>query len=1331
MEREKEDDPYEAIGYGDFGSYFRRKKQKLRLQQEEIAAQIAPGVQQIFEGIVVYVNGYTYPPIHVSKSSTTHIIASNLTQAKMKEFQNYKVAKPEWIVESVKANKLLPWHKFSTLRVASSFTKFGEVSSSSTSVLSPDASSRFSNAGTTTIPSQPASFVSTGRLANIQNEASVREVTQKVDDALYEDQASEMQRCNTKLEEGENQSIGVQYNEDELFSGELDLEELQSLLTPPNDNEDHELEGLPDKNQDPSTINTTFVHNPFVNVNMQSPMDAMTGAGNDVQTSVDHIASSDDRHPTLIELSVPWNRLNSSVQPGFVEKFYQSSRLHYLSAWKAKLRELTAEIQKDRVPLNYKNKDKIIMHIDFDCFFASVATRGKPELQNRPVAVAHGSGGSTSNSEIASCNYLARSFGVKNGMHLQRARTLCPDLMVVPYEFQEYEDISIEFYKIILSYADELQAVSVDEALVDVTSKCIPYWSMDGHHQQAEELSVQMDPGALAEQVRKEIFDATGCHASVGIAPNILLAKLATKRAKPHGQYIWPSTPGSERTLRELQGSVSLLLPDVDDEPDLTLPGSDNGSQFHKPETPVAKKSKSQKEFAVQDLPGVGYKTIQELEERFSARTLYELQQIPKEELQRVCGVKTGEMLYNSCRGIDETTLASDREKTRQSVSAEISWGVRFENQEQVDIFIADLAKEVSKRLKEINRKGKSVVLKVMKRKEHVGGQWKHLGHGPVDQFARTGQLPIYTDDPELISTEARRLLLYFKFNVLDLRGIGIQVLKLNNDAINTTPKPISVTTDYMNQTTLTSTLFQPKRLLSTKAAKDPTPPIQVSAQDNAPTLKPTDQTKVIASYNYTEGGPTMEIDSDTFKELPQEIQAELSLQYRLVFVNLDQNKSTDVQVDVQGESNTVPVQEKAKSRHMSIGDDALPPWSQVDPSELMAMSTPAIRDTLKGYAVKHKDNNETDILRDTNSDHSLDSGVLPSPSKLDKSVLQALPPEIRAEIEQEYTLIMENQELIQKLAQSGSVESARPTPGGLLLQSSALMERQGLGRGKGRNVIRGSVRSRPRGRGRGRGRAIGGDIVPKRNKHGGMEGFENSGRSLHQRAGPNDVTDAQTNQIPDLDESFLLALPEDLRAEVVAAHRLEVVKSRRRQADLADAAKNNRPQDSRHGAEHNNYGRGLGEKGFVLLERPTLMNMRGVDELRGMLAEWVQSTLVSGSEQPLQERLTSATAEDHSSSSSKVDVTLYDEGPNPEDVQSFLEFLVKIIYMERDLERARLLLRYLRRKIAQNQSRAAPADANPKHIQVLMSWPEALQKVTSIVKTVVLQIYGGSFVLD
>lgn len=357
-------------------------------------------------------------------------------------------------------------------------------------------------------------------------------------------------------------------------------------------------------------------------------------------------------------------------------------------------------------------------HIDFDCFFASVATRGKPELQVKPIAVAHGTGGSTSNSEIASCNYLARDFGVKNGMQLLKARTLCPDLVVVPYEFQQYEDISIEFYKILLGYADELQAVSVDEALVDISSKCLPTWGAGPNGSQLSASGTQdadpsrVSPAAFAFKVREEIFLATGCHASVGIGPNILLAKLSTKRAKPHGQYIWPSPPGSSKTLEELQGAVPDLIEESEEDPSPPASANMSYTQSYEP-PPVVRKSVSRKEPVVKDLPGVGYKISQDLLERLNVRTLHQLQQVAREQLQVICGMKTGDLLYNSCRGIDETTLSADWDKARQSVSAEISWGVRFENHQQVDVFMRDLAQEVSKRLQEIDRKGKSIVLKV------------------------------------------------------------------------------------------------------------------------------------------------------------------------------------------------------------------------------------------------------------------------------------------------------------------------------------------------------------------------------------------------------------------------------------------------------------------------------------------------------------------------------------------------------------------------------------------------------------------------------------------
>ncbi|KAF9581565.1 deoxycytidyl transferase [Lunasporangiospora selenospora] len=778
--QEQEDDPYAAVEYRDYASYFRNKRQKLQNQNDERAS-AAPNVSQIFEGVIVYVNGYTDPPSHLSKSQITHIIASNLTQAKMKEFKNYKVAKPEWVVESIKANTLLPWHRFNVLRTPSSFPKLESSMNLKASQRSPIATD-LAVSGVAPISGSELQDSSLGYLDENENDM-IASLLDQHPDVQHESDFGLDQR-NQSLEHSNTSATNNGMMLDKADpTGALSLDD---SVNPSLSIENQPTDPLKGHPYTPSLIPPDLSkelaskrREPSVPIDQTESLQMQPGG-------------VDNRHPTLIELSVPWNRLNSSVQPGFVEKYYQSSRLHYLSAWKAKLREVTALYQKKRPTVLSKSKVRMIMHVDFDCFFASVASRGKPELVDKPIGVAHGSGGSTSNSEIASCNYKAREFGVKNGMHLKSARALCPDLVVVPYEFQQYEDISIEFYKILLGNSDELQAVSVDEALVDVTSKCFPCWgSKGGAAIKSGQLGTpaQLHPKVFAQKIRERIYETTGCHASVGIGPNVLLAKLATKRAKPHGQYIWQGAPGSEETILELQGPQTILTtaPPVI-APDAAVSIDDASSQSQQDDELInTKVTQPAKRLGVKDLPGVGSKITRELEERLSVSTILELQKVTREVLQQVCGAKTGDMLYKYCRGIDDSTLESDRDKARQSVSAEISWGVRFENQIQVEVFVNDLAMEVSRRLIEIDMKGRSVVMKVMKRNPAVKGHWKHLGHGPVDQFARTGQLSAFTDDPNLIAKESLKLLQQFNFDVLDIRetyeNIAAEILKGEGDS--------------------------------------------------------------------------------------------------------------------------------------------------------------------------------------------------------------------------------------------------------------------------------------------------------------------------------------------------------------------------------------------------------------------------------------------------------------------------------------------------------------------------------------------------------------------
>ncbi|EEY18510.1 DNA polymerase IV [Verticillium alfalfae VaMs.102] len=114
---------------------------------------------------------------------------------------------------------------------------------------------------------------------------------------------------------------------------------------------------------------------------------------------------------------------------------------------------------------------RYILHVDFDSFFCAVSLKKHPELVDKPVVIAHSPG---HGSEIASCNYPSRKFGVKNGMWMKKAVELCPELKVLPYDFPAYEEASALFYEAILTVGGIVQSVSVDEALLDVSAALRP-----------------------------------------------------------------------------------------------------------------------------------------------------------------------------------------------------------------------------------------------------------------------------------------------------------------------------------------------------------------------------------------------------------------------------------------------------------------------------------------------------------------------------------------------------------------------------------------------------------------------------------------------------------------------------------------------------------------------------------------------------------------------------------------------------------------------------------------------------------------------------------------
>ena len=422
-----------------------------------------------------------------------------------------------------------------------------------------------------------------------------------------------------------------------------------------------------------------------------------------------------------------------------ISEFYTHSRLHHLSQWSTELKEFTARMRSQIKPKLVKvstqqtlRKDNcnVFVHIDLDCFFVSVGLRDRPQLLGKPVAVSHFKGTTStiaketdrrlpteSMSDIASCNYEARAKGVRNGTSVGKGLQQCPDLVIIPYEFEKYQSVSHTFYETLLSFLPEIEAVSCDEAYLELT----------------DYVTCASEACEIVEELRKEIYDKTKCHASAGIAENMLLARLCTRVAKPRGQFC--------------------LLGDID-----TAEFLDSQS--------------------VSNLPGVGYSTTSKLND-LGITNCQQLREIPICELHAEFGKKLGTTLYNYARGIDNRSLTMEVE--RKSLSADVNFGIRFQSFSDAEEFIVNLAKEVEKRATDSGIVGKQVTLKLKVRKADAPTETKkYLGHGICYNLSKSTHLPTATCKATALKAACIQILHQFNVPVTDIRGIGMQLTKLS-----------------------------------------------------------------------------------------------------------------------------------------------------------------------------------------------------------------------------------------------------------------------------------------------------------------------------------------------------------------------------------------------------------------------------------------------------------------------------------------------------------------------------------------------------------------------
>jgi DNA polymerase-4 len=289
---------------------------------------------------------------------------------------------------------------------------------------------------------------------------------------------------------------------------------------------------------------------------------------------------------------------------------------------------------------------RIILHIDMNAFFASVEQQADPRLKGRPIAVV----GAAQRTVILTASYEARAFGVRTGMMVHEARRACPDLILVPARNRSYTDASRRIIAILREFTPLVEVFSIDEAFLDISGS----------------LRLFGPPSQIAELIRERIRSSLGLSCSIGIAPNKLLAKLASDMRKPDGLTI--ITP--EEVARVME----------------TTP--------------------------MQSLCGIGRSTRRKLE-LLGIRTCGELGRFPAGILTKQFGV-VGERLQQMGRGMDDSAVIPDEESAAvKSVGHSTTLDRDLTDRAEMGKILLQLAEMVGRRARRYGVVGRTVTLTV------------------------------------------------------------------------------------------------------------------------------------------------------------------------------------------------------------------------------------------------------------------------------------------------------------------------------------------------------------------------------------------------------------------------------------------------------------------------------------------------------------------------------------------------------------------------------------------------------------------------------------------
>ena len=286
---------------------------------------------------------------------------------------------------------------------------------------------------------------------------------------------------------------------------------------------------------------------------------------------------------------------------------------------------------------------RCILHVDMDAFYASVEQLDNPELRGKPVIV----GGTGGRGVVAAASYEVRRFGVHSAMPMREALRRCPHALCVKPRFHRYKEASAIVFAVFREFTPLVEGLSLDEAFLDVT---------------ASRRALGSGP-QIAAKIKQLIHERTGLTASVGVAPNKLVAKIASDLRKPDGLVVVP-----ESEVRAVLDPLS-----------------------------------------IRKLFGIGNKTAPQLE-NIGIRTLGELRRAASSALQPVFG-KYVSQLQARASGIDDRPVIADWDE--KQISAEETFDADLTSQIEIHAQLAQLTDRMAGRLRANDWLAGKVIVKI------------------------------------------------------------------------------------------------------------------------------------------------------------------------------------------------------------------------------------------------------------------------------------------------------------------------------------------------------------------------------------------------------------------------------------------------------------------------------------------------------------------------------------------------------------------------------------------------------------------------------------------